>query len=364
MQNAMNRAGQLVKCLALHAMLALAAEASAQSLCVPALVAEFGGATPGGNGGLRRPEVHLTDRGSRCLTQDLRQQKLIDPRTAAEMRTVGGDAIVLIGADDVSLDLNGHSIANERQLGYTLVKHYRYEPGRGHFHSFARTRISNGSLVSPGSRGIAIRLVSAGAYGRTSFGVPVQVPTGMEAADVYADTGHLIEDLAVHAGSRAILVDGRNNVIRNNRITVDGTTAIVAQGPGIVIENNLIEVRGDLRQLSDFDRRTEARTPFVIRLIQADGAIIRNNEIRLVDVVGEGPLPAAIELIASRDVLVEENRMLGMRTAVNADAASSHHEGNNRVEVCPAGETRFLPPPEAGNPVAARVPACRSGPGR
>jgi hypothetical protein len=102
-------------------------------------------------------------------------------------------------------------------------------------------------------------------------------------------------------------------VIRNNRITVDAATAIVAQGPGIIIENNVIEVRNHLEALSEFDRSIDSKTPFAIRLIQADGAIVRNNEIRLLDREGRGGLPAAIDLVSTRGALVEGNVSAGWR---------------------------------------------------
>jgi hypothetical protein len=344
------------------ASLALAASLAhgiAHARCVAAVATESGGAVPEAGGEGRRPELLLAAPGEYCLSGDLRQRKLADPRTGIEMKTIGGDAIVLVAADDVSLDLAGHGISNERELGYTLVRHYRYQPGRGHDHSFARTRIHSGSLNSPGSRGVAIRLVPARPRRAVEFGVPAPVPAGKTAADVHADTGHRLENLVIAAGSRAIVIEGMNNVIRNNRIAVDSATAIVAQGPGVVIENNLIEVRADLRAWSDYDRSTEARTPFPIRLIQADGAVVRNNEIRLVDVAGQAPLPAAIQLVASRDVTVAGNRMHGMQVTVTADGASSHREAGNRLETCPSGEARFPPPEQGGDPAPSHAPVCR-----
>ncbi len=165
--------------------------------------------------------------------------------------------------------------------------------------------------------------------------------------------------MTIAAGKRAILIDGRNNIIRNNHIVVDGVTAIVAQGPGLVIEDNVIEVRGDLRGLSDLDRKLESRTPFPIRLIQADDAIVRNNRIRLIDRTAGAGLPAAIELVHSRNVTVEGNRFEGMDQGVYADPHSSHLEIGNEESACASGATRYLPPEEAGGESRPRTPACR-----
>lgn len=348
---------------------ALAAQAMGVDGCIAVQAAEFGGgASPPPGASPRRPEVTLLQAGRYCLESDLHQRKLLDPRTGREMKTLGGDAIVLVGADDVSVDLQGHRISNERELGYTLLRHYRYEPGLGHFHAFVRTRIHNGRLFSPGSRGIGIRLASSRTYDTPGFGMPVRIPQGSKPADVFRDTGHVLEDLRIEAGSHAILLDGANNIIRNNRLVVDSTTAIVAQGPGVLIENNVIEVRrrprsSPVRQpagLPEAEKRGEAGASSVIRLIQADGAVVRNNQIRLLGESGEDPLPAAIDLAASRDVVVEDNAMQGMRQVILADAESSYREARNCLQVCAGKAVRFLPPDEAGDAAVARQPSCRS----
>jgi hypothetical protein len=78
-------------------------------------------------------------------------------------------------------------------------------------------------------------------------------------------------------------------------------------------------------------------------------------------------LPAAVGLVASRGVLVEDNSILGMRAVVAADAVSEYREARNRLQRCGAEARRFLPPDEAGDAAFAREPSCRPrplGPGR
>jgi len=327
--------------------------------CGIVTIHEFGGVERSEEGPPRRPEIELRVPGKYCLDVPVLQPKLMERSGAREMTTLGGDGIILIGEDDVDLDLGGQLVSNERSLGYTLIKHYRYEPGRRQAHWFARTRISNGKLRSPGSRGIGMRLVAANRYGPAGFGTAAAVPPGEDLPDVLLDTRHRIEGLDIAAGRRAILIDGRNNTIRNNHIVVDGVTAIVAQGPGLVLEDNVIEVRGDLRGFSDHDRKLESRTPFPIRLIQADDAIVRNNRIRLIDRTAGPGLPAAIELVRSRNVTVEGNRFEGMDQGVSADPHSSHLDNGNEASACASAATRYLPPDEAGGENRQRTPACR-----
>ena len=326
--------------------------------CRTVRIGEFGGAPGPAGGPSRRPEVHLKEAGPHCLAEDARQRKLLNPRTGEEMRTLGGEAVVLIGADGIRLDLGGHVVSNERSLGYTLIKHYDYQPGRSQIHRFTGTHVRNGRLISPGSRGVGLRLVSAGVE-PNGFSALAEFPAGTQPVGAFAATSHLVEDLTIQAGYRAILIDGRNNVIRNNRIVVDSATAILAHGPGIVIENNVIEVKNDLSHFSDYARKIESKTPFPIRLIQADRAIVRNNEIRLLYPAARGPLPAAIELLQSADVLVESNRVEGVGLTVRADSDSSYREIDNQLAVCGPGSFRFLPPDEAEAGHLPPLPSCR-----
>lgn len=332
-----------------------AAAASGESVCTSVLAGEFADAPRSSAAPPRRPELNLAASGRYCLEEDVRQEKLLDHR-GRELAARGGDAIVLVGADDIHLDLGGHTVANAREPGYTLVRHDRHVPGRVQSHWFAGTVVRNGYLVSPGGAGTAIRLVSAQRYAPQGFGEPAALVPGQSLDDVFRRTRHRLEHLTIAAGRRAILIDGRDNVIRHNRIVVDGYTAIVAQGPGVVIEDNLIEVRGDLSGLSAQERAADGAHPFVIRLIQADGAVVRNNRVRLTG--GTPPLAAAIELTASRAVTLEENRLDGFARAVQADTRSDYMASANLVRPCWPRGTRLVAPLEGG---AGRVSAEQVG---
>ena len=325
--------------------------------CTPVLAGEFADAPRSSSAPPRRPEVNLRSAGHYCLAEDVRQAKLLDHR-GRELAARGGDALVLIGADEVVLDLGGHTVANARAPGYTLVRQDRHVPGRVQSHWFAGTVVRNGHLASPGSAGTALRLVSAPRYGPRGFGDPAAFAPGQSLADVFRRTRHRLEHLVIDAGRRAILIDGQDNVIRQNRIVVDGHTAIVAQGPGVVIEDNLIEVRGDLSGYAEHERLAEEADPFVIRLIQADGAVVRNNQVRLLR--GTAPLAAAVELVASRGVRLESNRVDGIARLVQADEASDYREAGNRVDPCGGRGARLTAPAEdAFAQAATETTGCR-----
>ena len=152
------------------------------------------------------------------------------------------EAIVRIRANDVTLDLGGRTVENAVPNGMTMIWFSKFVVGERGGTRLRNASISNGHLISPGATGIGIDLTASKPYGPRSLEIAA-VPVGGKVTDVFVATAHLIASMTISAGKRAILIDGKNNVIRNNRIVVDAATAIVAQGPGLVIENNVIEVQ-------------------------------------------------------------------------------------------------------------------------
>ena len=128
----------------------------------------------------------------------------------------------------------------------------------------------------------------------------------------YPKTEHLIDRMKIEAGtvsaflglhSKAIAMKGAANTIRNSTIVVtDGHAAIYLFGPNQLIENNIIIFKG----------KAALETSAAIKLHQADGTIIRNNDIIIDGSGDEGP-KAAISLIDSKDVVVEGNRIYGTK---------------------------------------------------
>ena len=325
--------------------------------CRPVVITERGDRPTRPSAAPLMPRVTIESPGHYCMDRDLHQDSLRDPLRGAPV-FAREEALVRIRSSGVTLDLGGHTVSNAMQHGMTMIWFSRFAVGESGGTRLLTARIANGHLVSPGSSGVGIDLTASRPYGQRSL-QPAPVPEGVRASDLFADTRHIVESMTIAAGKRGIQLDGRDNIIRNNLIIVDSPIAIVAQGPGIVIENNVIEVRNDLSQFSEQAKKVESRTPFPIRLIQADGAIVRNNRIRLVQPAAHGPLPAAIELLQSADVLVESNQFEGVGSPVQADSDSSYREFNNQLAVCAPGAPRYLPPPEAGVAGGAGLAACR-----
>lgn len=227
--------------------------------------------------------------------------------------------MVTISADDVQLDLSGYAIRNEWfPEGIAMLRFYRpmvgYEmQGPG----FERLTIRNGSFISPGESGIGLDLQS-NEYRDASIGPGVDRPPGDTPSTHFRDTRHVIEDLRIEAGQVGIILQGKNNIVRNNRIVIDEDNAIIATGPNLLLENNLIEVRGII---TGYAKAYGHSLP--VQLIQADGAIVRNNRIRFIGSAGDHRPEAAFDVIESRDVLFENNTIEAIPALERHDAASS-----------------------------------------
>lgn len=334
-----------------------AQEANAAKACEALVVTERGGRLVERTEEPLLPRVSLTRPGRYCLDQDIDQKPLFDPLRRREA-FMPVEAIIRIEANNVSLDLADHTISNTARPGMAMIWFSKFAVGVRGGTRLQNAHIANGMLRSPGITGVGIDLTASRPYGPRSLQI-ASIPTDSSTRDFFEDTRHVVESMTISAGKHGILLDGMNNNIRNNHIVVDGKTAIVAQGPGLVLEDNVIEVRGDPRGLSDHDRKLESRTPFPIRLIQADDAIIRNNRIRLIDRKAGAGLPAAIELVRSRNVTVEGNRFEGMDQGVHADPHSSYLDKGNEASACASSATRYLPPDETGGESRPRTPACR-----
>ena len=136
------------------------------------------------------------------------------------------------------------------------------------------------------------------------------------------------ENLHIKSGGRGIIMVGADNVVRNNVIEVDSKVAVYLYGPRPIIEGNTFIVR-----LSEKDTTT---LPAILKLRDADGAIIRNNKfIVKPDVLPwktPGKAEAAINLLTSKNVLIENNTVMDTRQLLRKDEASTAEERGNVLQ--------------------------------
>jgi Right handed beta helix region len=203
--------------------------------------------------------ITITEPGVYCLNHDL---SFSSPSIA-----------VIIEADGVTLDLNGHSLEGSG-VGRAV-------------YAIARNNITirNGRISSLSSG------VNLGAYSPTYAG----------------SGGHLIEGLEFQ-GMRytAVYVAGRGNVVRDNRILDTGNSdgnsarAIVARGPGArVLDNEVIGTRGGAAQYS---------AAAAIVLGSAPGSVVESNRITDTVNLNQGDV-AGIWVSQSPSAQVNGNRI-------------------------------------------------------
>jgi len=269
-----------------------------------------------------------------CAESDLLAKKQV--RLTMPERSYAG-YFLDIAASGVALDLQGHTLyAEQRALGgINLLTQ------SGYVKEFL---VKNGVIESRTASGI-----SSGGYGGDFISLlSDRAPLGAEAipginqralarlrenlpatAQDYRVTGHRIDHMVIKASDRnpytlpmrmGIGIQGAANVIQHSTIEVaDGHAAIYLFGPNQVIENNLIIFRG----------KATVESAAAIKLHQADGSIIRNNDIVIESDEGQGP-KAAISLIDSKNVLVEGNRFYGTKAVSRAwDETSSVIDKSN-----------------------------------
>jgi len=271
--------------------------------------------------------------GKYCLTHDIKAPRISDFSSGGE-RSYSGDMLA-IRASNVMVDLHGFAI-NVDARGMTGVR-------SGHQWNIpfpSRITIRNGTIKSRSQSAVVFAMPDGSLL--SDFKAIYQTPRFAEdefqklskalpqSTDAYPRTENLIEHMKVEAdiindgvacmSCIAIGMKGASNIIRNSTIEVaDGHAAIYLFGPNQLIENNIIIFKG----------KAAVESAAAIKLHQADGTIIRNNDI-IIESSGEDAAKAAISLIDSKNVVVEGNRIYGIKTLMHAwDDKSTVIDRNN-----------------------------------
>jgi hypothetical protein len=275
----------------------------------------------------------ITQAGEFCLTHDIRAPRVYVFSEGGE-RSYNGH-MLLISASNIVFDLHAFTMNADasRMEGIRTGQQYKL-PYPSHItirNGLIRSRtlsaivfgIPNGSLLSDYKAVYeAMPKLAERSYQNDVAKLP-------QSSDAYFSTENLIEHLKIEAGSVisnksvsriGIGIKGGANIIRNNTILVEDPHAtIYLFGPNNIIENNIIIFKGKAA--------VESAAP--IKLHQADGTIIRNNDIIIESKHDEGP-KAAISLIDSKNVVVENNRIYGIKTLMHAwDDKSNIIDRNN-----------------------------------
>jgi hypothetical protein len=284
------------------------------------------------SGGSHDISAFVRSPGNWCVVHDFVQRKRIDRINGS---TVGSPAyngvLSFFKYDNVDIDLRSHLISGapfEDTVGVLT------NSGK------ANLRVHNGTVNTPGMSSIGVFMAP---YKHPPNGdpknmAPEDMPpmrnVGYTVATkqfTYSDpwnyqppTRYTAENLTIRSGGRGIVMSGADNIIRNNTIEVDGKVAVYMYGPRPVIEGNTFIVH--------LDSKDQTTLPAILKLRDADGAIIRNNRF----VVRAGPFSgkaeAAINLLMSKNVVIENNTVEDTAVLVRKDEVSSTVERGNQVK--------------------------------
>ncbi len=289
----------------------------------------------------------ITLPGEYCLTHDLHSRRPFVFSEGGE-RTHDGGGMLIIDASNVVFDLHGYTLnADARGMSgiesgfwknISMPQKISIRNGtlKSRSASAIEFGIPNGSIYSD-FRAMHHQSPSLAAFYKSQFGISdiaedelqKLLKTLPQSAEAYTKTEYLIDRVKIESGSvpdyvgiyrKAIGMNGASNIIRNSTIEItDGHAAIYLFGPNQLIENNIIIFKG----------KAAVESAAAIKLHQADGSIIRNNDI-IIESSGDDSPKAAISLIDSKNVLIENNRIYGIKKLTHAwDDKSSSIENNN-----------------------------------
>ena len=265
------------------------------------------------------------------------------------------DIVLLIAADNITLDFRGH-LVNSRANFVPVVKGARVSEGdadRGNVFGskyslenwdgfFKNTTVKNGraemkfngtGIYFPGD---AYRYVDE-LRDRLNQkpiepfrGLTIDQKRKVHYSAYNVDRNIVIDTMNIRSKDPGILIQGGRTVIRNSVIETDSATGILVFGSNAIIEGNTIIVHNE--ESSWWDDYGVVKRGAPIRLVYADGAIIRNNRI-IMKGFAKG---AAVSITDSKSVRFENNRIYGMDSdaplAATYDGAEQPRATNTTFE--------------------------------
>ena len=283
------------------------------------------------NSNLMTVSATASGSGQLCLLQDLVQRNVYDGITGRNRGSPGRNgALNVVNAHDLDVNLTGHLISGEP-----------FDDTTGISVGSTSTRITlrNGVVRAPGREGIGIGMAPYKDPGQFFSPSPEDAPPMRQSrydpiTKTYSHsdpwnyepaTYYGIDQVRIKAGGRGVILAGSGNVLRNSMIEVDSSTAVCVYGPNAVIEGNTFIVHRRDHRLLEADG-----TKAALKLLDAKNAIVRNNRF-VVHGSYLGRADAAINLISSSGVTLENNVVEGAKQLVRKDAASTIVESGTTV---------------------------------
>lgn len=255
------------------------------------------------------PRVTTVTRAGRyCLTQDIESKTIFDFSSGGSADSMMPMWVVEAGA--TRIDLQWHKLSSNQPYEMISIRSTDISIANGVIHS-----VGGSGIGMYGYRFTSLRndyVLRDAKLSDSAYLEEVGTVSG-EKRRSFARAGLKVDHIEIDAGSRAVhpkrrpsvigmAFQGSHNSITNSRITIrSGHAAIYLFGSNQRIEGNTIVFK--------CPGATPSAAP--IKLHAADNSIIRNNTI-VVDCWSTRP-QAAISLIDSRNVVIENNRIIGVK---------------------------------------------------
>ena len=268
-------------------------------------------------------KVSVYERGHYCLMEDLVQGNVLDLIDGRNRGSPGKEGFVgVLDARDVDIDLQSH-LATSSPFANTAGINIRP--------SARQVTIRNGTIRTPGPFGIGAWVVNHKPTIYASFAEEDRPPTYSVDSVKYAwdyqpPTHHILDKLTIQSGGRGVVLAGDSNTLRNSTVEVDSAVAAYIYGPNAVIEGNTFIVH------TPADQYIPA-TSAILKLRDADNAVIRNNRFVFKGgLFSQDRAEAAINLLASRNVTIENNTVEGVKVLVRKDETTTVLDRDNLIK--------------------------------
>ncbi len=303
------------------------------------------------NGGFHSIRASASGSGRACLIHDLTQRKgfVISESFTTPVTSPRWNEGVLrfflpenVKAGNLTIDMLGHLVSTDPFKNLTGVVSDGMSFADARKTGRVRQEVRNGVVVTSGSKSMSVFMV-APLTGRWNDPDTMAFPKGHVAENEPFNAAnepgfgrgsntrigypvmaqYVVDSMKIWSQGRAVVMAGVGNELRNSEIHVDGDTAVTLYGPGTVVEGNTFYVYLSHSTMSPADR-----LPAILKLRDANGAIVRNNKFIVKSVL---PLKAAaaINLLESTDVVIEGNETTGVQLLVRKDAKSNATERGN-----------------------------------
>lgn len=287
-------------------------------------------------------KVLVKGEGRHCLVEDLVQRSAVD--VAEGFRERGRPSVVVsfFQAKNADLDLQQHLVSTQPFKNATGISIDESEVSISRARSLPHhLGVRNGVVRTPGPLGVGIYLgfhkkfeLTTDLYARAYDPLPEdQHPMSDQRPfesgkkigfinpwNYQPPTHFVVEGMRIESGGRGVILVGANNVLRNSVVDVDSDTAVYLYGPGAVVEGNTFIVH--------LDPEHPSTLPAALKLRDADGAVIRNNRF-IVKSAAAKQADFAINLLSSKNVVIESNTFENTLALVRKDGESSTAESGN-----------------------------------